>query len=116
MFITWLYDAVTEDQSGSIWRSLVAYQEVVAAKEHKGLERALGTIYYAAGQFSSIDVYLWFLESQDVANATFFSAMQYSELVLDLYKTFNVRFICYLFIYLKYILFSAICLSVCLSI
>ncbi|XP_041358782.1 uncharacterized protein LOC121375386 [Gigantopelta aegis] len=89
VFIKWLYDAVTEDQSGSIWRSLVAYQEVVAAKEYKGLERALGTIYYAAGQFSSIDVYLWFLESQDVANATFFSARQYSDLVLDLYRNFN---------------------------
>ena len=28
VFITWLYSAITEAQSGFIWRSLVAYQEV----------------------------------------------------------------------------------------
>ncbi|XP_041377394.1 uncharacterized protein LOC121389810 [Gigantopelta aegis] len=92
VFITWLYDAITEEQSGSIWRSLVAYQEVVIAKEYMGLERALGTVYYSTGHFSSIDVYLVFLESQDIANATFLSAKRYSDLVHDLYeKNINVR-------------------------
>ena len=91
VFITWLYDAVTEEQSGSIWRSLVAYQEVVIAKEYMGLERALGTIYYSTGHFSSVEVYLLFKESQDVANATFLSAKRYSDLVHDLYeKNFEV--------------------------
>ncbi|XP_071110470.1 uncharacterized protein [Haliotis cracherodii] len=85
VFITWLYDAVTEDQSGSIWRSLVAYQEVIIAKEYMGLERALGTIFYATGTFPSQDVYLWFSESQDVTNATFLSARRYSDLVHALY-------------------------------
>ncbi|XP_041364048.1 uncharacterized protein LOC121379438 [Gigantopelta aegis] len=89
VFIMWLYSAITEDESGSIWRSLVAYQEVVIAKEYMGLERALGAIYFASGQFSSVDVYLWFLESQDVANVTFFSARQYSDLVFKLYTKFN---------------------------
>ncbi|XP_046328776.1 uncharacterized protein LOC124112690 [Haliotis rufescens] len=86
VFITWLYDAVTEDQSGSIWRSLVAYQEIIIAKEYMGLERALGTIFYASGKFPSRDVYLWFSESQDVTNATFLSARRYSDLVHALYE------------------------------
>ncbi|KAK3779967.1 hypothetical protein RRG08_041430 [Elysia crispata] len=86
VFITWLYSAITEAQSGFIWRSLVAYQEVIIAKEYMGLERALGTIFYMEGRFPSQDIYLWFSESQDVANETFLSARRYSDLVAALYN------------------------------
>ncbi|XP_067658293.1 uncharacterized protein [Haliotis asinina] len=86
VFISWLYDAVTEDHSGAIWRSLVAYQEVIVAKEYMGLERALGTVFYATGRFPSREAHLWFSESQDVTNATFLSARRYSGLVHALYE------------------------------
>ena len=51
-----------------------------------GLERALGTIFYMEGRFPSQDIYLWFSESQDVANETFLSSRRYSDLVADLYN------------------------------
>ena len=51
-----------------------------------GLERALGTIFYMEGRFPSQDIYLWFSESQDVANETFLSARRYSDLVAALYN------------------------------
>ena len=49
-------------------------------------QRALGTIFYMEGRFPSQDIYLWFSESQDVANETFLSARRYSNLVAALYN------------------------------
>ncbi|XP_055954535.1 uncharacterized protein LOC126811279 [Patella vulgata] len=86
VFIKWLYDTMPEAESGFIWRSLVAYLEVIIVKEYMGLERALGMVFYAKGRFPSRDVYLWFSESQDVSNATFLSARRYSDLVATLYN------------------------------
>ncbi|XP_050413592.2 uncharacterized protein LOC126828054 [Patella vulgata] len=86
VFIKWLYDTMTEEESGFIWRSLVAYLEVIIVKEYMGLERALGMVFYAKGRFPSRNVYLWFSESQDVSNATFLSARRYSDLVATLYN------------------------------
>ncbi|ESO82166.1 hypothetical protein LOTGIDRAFT_135225, partial [Lottia gigantea] len=86
VFIKWLYDTMPEAESGFIWRSLVAYLEVIIVKEYMGLERALGMVFYAKGKFPSNDVYLWFSESQDVSNATFLSARRYSDLVATLYN------------------------------
>lgn len=60
--------------------------QVIIAKEYMGLERALGTIFYMEGRFPSQDIYLWFSESQDVANETFLSARRYSDLVAALYN------------------------------
>ena len=60
--------------------------QVIIAKEYMGLERALGTIFYMEGRFRSQDIYLWFSESQDVANETFLSARRYSDLVSALYN------------------------------
>ena len=59
---------------------------MIIAKEYMGLERALGTIFYMEGRFRSQDIYLWFSESQDVANETFLSARRYSDLVSALYN------------------------------
>ncbi|ESP04584.1 hypothetical protein LOTGIDRAFT_63120, partial [Lottia gigantea] len=86
VFIKWLYDTMTEEESGFIWRSLVSYLEVIIVKEYMGLERALGMVFYAKGRFPSRNVYLWFSESQDVSNATFLSARRYSDLVDTLYN------------------------------
>ena len=43
-------------------------------------------IFYMEGRFPSQDIYLWFSESQDVANETFLSSRRYSDLVADLYN------------------------------
>ncbi|KAJ8318377.1 hypothetical protein KUTeg_003468 [Tegillarca granosa] len=85
VFITWIYEAISEAQSGVIWRSLVAYQEVVVTSEYIGRERGVGVIFYAKGQFETRDDYLLFAESQDVANSTYSSARRYSDIVTEVY-------------------------------
>ena len=41
-----LYDIITEDQTGSVWKDLVSLVEIQAAKESFGVERAYGVIFY----------------------------------------------------------------------
>ena len=78
-------DAIKDDQSKKVWGNLVAFQEMVSSKEHMAIERTLGTIFYASGNFSSKDVYLWFLESHDVMTSDFTSGRRYSRLLRHLY-------------------------------
>ena len=42
VFINWLYSALTEAQSGTVWKDLVALVETVEGLESAGIERALG--------------------------------------------------------------------------
>jgi hypothetical protein len=86
IFINWLYDAVSEARSGSVWKTLVAYQEIVVASEYIGRERGLGVSYFALGGFRSKEDYLLFLEAQDIANITFQSCRRYSELAYNIYE------------------------------
>ena len=85
VFITWLYDSVSEARSGSIWKTLVAYQEIIVASEYVGRERGLGVTYFALGGFKTKEDYLLFLEAQDIANITFQSCRRYSELSYSIY-------------------------------
>ena len=55
----WLYDAIIESKYGTIWKTLVAYQKVVVAKEDVGVERALGSAYFSLGGFVSQTIYEW---------------------------------------------------------
>ncbi|XP_064597588.1 uncharacterized protein LOC135464045 [Liolophura sinensis] len=87
VFINWLYDSISEARSGTVWRSLVAFLEITDAKESLGLERALGAICLARGGFPTFDDYLWFAESQDVANASFSSARLFSNIAADIFDT-----------------------------
>lgn len=85
VFLDWLYDSITEARSGTVWRSLVAFLEITDAKISFGIERALGAIFYARGSFPTIDEYLWFSESQDIANASFWSARRFSDVAASIY-------------------------------
>ncbi|KAK3099718.1 hypothetical protein FSP39_008541 [Pinctada imbricata] len=87
IFIGWLYDAISEARSGSIWKSLVAYQEIIVASEYIGRERGLGVTFYALGGFKTRDDYLLFVEAQDIANVTFTSCRRYSQIAFDVYDT-----------------------------
>ncbi|XP_022338550.2 uncharacterized protein LOC111134052 isoform X2 [Crassostrea virginica] len=91
VFIQWLYEAIVETQSGSVWKSLVAYQEIIVASEFFGRERGLGVSFYAVGRFNTRDEYLLFVESQDIANITFQSSRLYSELAYDMYEAQLMR-------------------------
>ena len=59
VFVRWLYDAIIESKYGTIWKTLVAYQKVVVAKEDVGVERALGSAYFSLGGFVSQTIYEW---------------------------------------------------------
>ena len=91
VFIKWLYQAIVEARSGTVWPKLVAYQEIVVASEYFGRERGLGVSFYAIGGFQNRNEYLDFVESQDIANITFESARHYSELVYSIYEDTLVR-------------------------
>ena len=86
IFIEWLFSAITEANSGSIWKSLVAYQEIIIASEYIGRERGYGVTFYANGGFRSRDDYLLFVEAQDIANVTFKSCRRYSEIAYNAYE------------------------------
>ncbi|XP_069119483.1 uncharacterized protein [Argopecten irradians] len=87
VFIKWLYEAISVASSESIWKSLVAYQEIIVTSENIGRERGYGVTFYALGYFRDRDEYLMFLESQDIANVTFRFARQLSEIAFEIYDT-----------------------------
>ena len=81
VFVRWLYDAIKESEYGTIWKTLVAYQKVVVAKEDIGVERALGSAYFSLGGFVSQTIYEWYNEKLHVYRANIRSAVRYSALV-----------------------------------
>jgi len=85
VFISWLYNAISEAKSASVWQSLVAYQEIIVTSEYIGRERGFGVAFYANGYFKDRQSYLRFLEAQDIANTTFKSARQFSVIAFDRY-------------------------------
>ncbi|KAK3085615.1 hypothetical protein FSP39_006132 [Pinctada imbricata] len=85
VFLGWLYDEIKEARSGSIWKTVVAYQEIIVASEYIGRERAYGVIFYAYGGFRNRDEYILFMEAQDIANVTFTSCRRYSEIAFQTY-------------------------------
>ncbi|CAC5405322.1 Guanylate cyclase 32E,Guanylate cyclase soluble subunit beta-2,Receptor-type guanylate cyclase gcy-19,Head-specific guanylate cyclase,Retinal guanylyl cyclase 2,Heat-stable enterotoxin receptor,Olfactory guanylyl cyclase GC-D,Atrial natriuretic peptide receptor 2,Receptor-type guanylate cyclase gcy-9,Receptor-type guanylate cyclase Gyc76C,Receptor-type guanylate cyclase gcy-18,Receptor-type guanylate cyclase gcy-28,Receptor-type guanylate cyclase daf-11,Speract receptor,Receptor-type guanylate cyclase gcy- len=56
VLLKWLYDSVSESSTGSVWKDVVAYQEIIVAK------------------------------NQDRANVTFESARFYSQIAFDIYN------------------------------
>jgi hypothetical protein len=42
----YFYEALTEAQSGSVWKELVSLVEILEAKEAFGIERAYGVIFH----------------------------------------------------------------------
>ena len=50
VFIEMIGKSINVDKSVSYWTSLVAYQMLIMSKEQAGIERALGSTYYARGK------------------------------------------------------------------
>lgn len=85
-FMSWLYETVSESRTGAVWKTLVAYQEIIVASEYIGRERGLGVTYFARGGFESKQDYLYFLEAQINSNITFQSCKRYSEMAYEIYE------------------------------
>ena len=86
IFILWLYESVSETRTGAIWKTMVAYQEIIVASEYIGRERGLGVTYFAKGEFETKEDYLLFLEAQINANISFQSCKRYSEIAYQMYE------------------------------
>ena len=48
--------------AGTTWRTLIAYQKLVASKLDAGIERALGGAVLAQGGFEDHSIYEWYNE------------------------------------------------------
>lgn len=86
VLLKWLYDTVSETRTGTVWKDVVAYQEIIVSSELFGRERALGVSFYALGGFETRAEYLLFMENQNRANVTFESARFYSNIAFDFYN------------------------------
>ncbi|XP_061171688.1 uncharacterized protein LOC133181164 [Saccostrea echinata] len=86
IFMSWLYEIVSESRTGAVWKTLVAYQEIIVASEYIGRERGMGITYFARGGFETKEDYLLFLEAQINSNITFQSCKRYSELAYQIYE------------------------------
>lgn len=51
LMIGWVGSTVKDSQSESAWQDLTAYHMLLLSKEQAGIERALGSTFYARGKF-----------------------------------------------------------------
>ncbi|KAK3093507.1 hypothetical protein FSP39_016564 [Pinctada imbricata] len=84
--IEWLYDSINESKFAVVWKTLVAYQKMTSAKEDVGVERALGTMFYANGGFENHQYYQMYYSRVHNFRAFYKTAQLYSDRVRLLYS------------------------------
>ena len=84
--IKWLYDSINESKFAVVWKTLVAYQKMTSAKEDVGVERALGTMFYANGGFENHQYYQMYYSRVHNFRAFYKTAQLYSDRVRLLYS------------------------------
>ena len=84
--IVWLYDSINESKFAVVWKTLVAYQKLTSAKEDVGVERALGTMFYANGGFENHFYYQMYYSRVHNFRAYYKTAQLYSDRVRLLYS------------------------------
>lgn len=53
VMIGWLANSIQLSLNGELWPTLVSYHMLIISKEQAGVERALGSTFYAQGEFMS---------------------------------------------------------------
>ena len=86
IFIDWLYESVGNSKGHAIWQTLVSYQLLIVSNVDTGIERTLGSVYFARGQFDRHEDYVWYLEEYNVGTWNFQASQKYSTLAIDLYN------------------------------
>lgn len=86
VFIGWMYAAIGDTESASIWKSLVGYNELIMASEYISREQGYGINFFTVGKFRDNNLYQLFMESQDSAKTHFDSARQYSIEAYTMYQ------------------------------
>ena len=88
--ISWTYDSIKESKFSKVWRTVVAYQKIIMAKEDLGIERALGTLFYANGGFPSQDLYETYNRKVNAVRTSYTSARLYSDYI-DYVSEYDTR-------------------------
>ncbi|CAC5405332.1 Guanylate cyclase 32E,Guanylate cyclase soluble subunit beta-2,Receptor-type guanylate cyclase gcy-19,Head-specific guanylate cyclase,Retinal guanylyl cyclase 2,Heat-stable enterotoxin receptor,Olfactory guanylyl cyclase GC-D,Atrial natriuretic peptide receptor 2,Receptor-type guanylate cyclase gcy-9,Receptor-type guanylate cyclase Gyc76C,Receptor-type guanylate cyclase gcy-27,Receptor-type guanylate cyclase gcy-18,Receptor-type guanylate cyclase gcy-28,Guanylyl cyclase, membrane,Speract receptor,Adenylate len=93
LIIEWVGSTVKESNSKTLWQSLTAYHMLLLSKEEAGIERALGSTFYARvdtnavlfleGSFPLKDL-LWYTEKKTLGETYLLRSMQYSDSVKKL--------------------------------
>jgi hypothetical protein len=92
IFIDWMYSAIQDSRDGDAWRTLVAYQLLVVAKEDMGVERTLGGIFYSKGTFDTYSDYLWYLDKHSVGIGNFKASTRFSGVVEDIFEEEKAKY------------------------
>ena len=85
----WSLSDFKVDANQEIWTKLVSYQQLVLAKDHAGIERALGSTFYAKGGFYNFSMYEWFLTQSCFEKSLLETSSLYSSLVATALTNFT---------------------------
>lgn len=86
IFIDWLYESVGNSKGHAIWQTLVAYQLLIVSNVDTGIERTLGSVFFARGRFDRHEDYVWYLDKYNVGTWNFLASRRYSMLAIELYE------------------------------
>ena len=81
VIIQWSYTSIRESKFATVWRMFVGYQKINTAKEDFGIERALGTLFYANGGFPTADFYESYNRKVNAFMTSYRSARLYTDFV-----------------------------------
>ncbi|CAH1240389.1 NPR2 [Branchiostoma lanceolatum] len=87
-FISDMGRTLSRADTSQLWTTVVAYQMVVSAKDYAGLERALGSVFFAQGGFSSSEL-IWYDKVLEVGNSNLKDAITYSDRVVQILEQFR---------------------------
>ena len=86
IFIDWLYESVGNSKGHAIWQTLVAYQLLIVSNVDTGIERTLGSVFFARGKFDRHEDYVWYLDKYNVGTWNFYASRRYSTLAIEFYE------------------------------
>ena len=81
MMIAWLHESLSETNHNKKWKSLVAYENMVSAKETAATEKTLGGYYFSNGAFDDTDQYSTYIRTANVFKKRYSTARVYSKIV-----------------------------------
>ncbi|CAH1782655.1 unnamed protein product [Owenia fusiformis] len=83
--LKWVGISVNATKDAPIWKTLVAYHMLVLSKEQTGVERALGSSYFAAGGFDK-ERLLSYVKKKEMAATYFKTCTEYYPLVASRFE------------------------------
>ncbi|KAH9514179.1 hypothetical protein Btru_030474 [Bulinus truncatus] len=85
VIVRWVGQFIQHSKSGDLWKTLVGYYMLILSKEQAGVERALGSTYYAKGGYNDQEM-LDYLERKILGMTYLERCTEYSATVFTLLK------------------------------